>query len=75
MSAVTLSLRLAPTKLTNKSSKQKSGEILPQLPNYLSHLQSETLVGEIVQANSLEAQIVAIRKVSSVKLTKPIMQV
>ena len=66
MSAVTLSLRLAPSKLANKSSKQKSGEILPQLPNYLSHLQTETFVFEIVQANSLEAQIVAIRKVSEV---------
>ena len=75
MSAVTLSLRLAPTKLTNKSSKQKSGEILPELPNYLIHLQSETLVGDIVHANSLEAQIVAIRKVSSVKITKLTMKI
>ncbi len=66
MSAVTLNLRIASSalqKMTNKSSKQKSAEVLPSLPEDLRHLQSDPLVLEIVSAQSLEPQIVGIRQV------------
>ena len=66
MSAVTLNLRIAPSamqKMINKSSKQKSAEVLPTLPEDLNHLQDDCLILDILNAKSLEPQIVGIRQV------------
>ena len=70
MSAVTLNLRTSNVaKISNKSSKQKSAECLPNLPPDLDHLHQDPLTCDILNALSLDAQIVAIRKVSLTKNT------
>jgi hypothetical protein len=67
MSAVTLNLRIAPgaqQKLCNKSSRQKSAEILPEIPEHLKFLLQDDKVESLVNAQLLEPQIVGLRKVS-----------
>ncbi len=65
MSAVTLNLRTSNvSKIGNKSSKQKCAESLPSLPPDLDHLHQDPLISDILNAISLDPQIVAIRKVS-----------
>ena len=67
MSAVTLSLRVSSAnvqKLSNKSTKLKAAEILPPLPQDLKSVCDVEKFESIVNAQSLEAQIIGIREVS-----------
>ena len=67
MSAVTLSLRVSSAnvqKLSNNSTKVKAAEILPPLPQDLKSVCDVEKFESIVNAQSLEAQIIGIREVS-----------